>query len=119
MRPCSGQGNGARQVVSGIVRNADVPVSVRILDAEPDADASSWDHLTECSLVDGAGGDVDPSQGELIADALRAPGELGQGLGEDPTLHGGVERRGPPGPPSAVLGMQAVRAYCARRPFRA
>ena len=34
----------------GTVRNMNVPVTVEILDVEPDSDLDSWDHVTECSL---------------------------------------------------------------------
>jgi hypothetical protein len=34
----------------GTVRNTDVPVTVEVLEAEPEQDFAAWDHVTECSL---------------------------------------------------------------------
>ena len=34
----------------GTVRNMNVPVSVEVLDVEPEPDFTSWYHVTECSL---------------------------------------------------------------------
>jgi len=34
----------------GTVRNMDVPVSLQILDRQPDDDSSQWDHVVEASL---------------------------------------------------------------------
>lgn len=35
----------------GTVRNMDVPVTVEILESEPEPDFASWDHVTECSIA--------------------------------------------------------------------
>jgi hypothetical protein len=58
--------------------------------------------------VDGAGGDVDPSHRERVADALRSPGGLRQGLGQDAPLEHCIECGRPPGAPLPVLGMQPL-----------
>ena len=34
----------------GTVRNMNVPVTVEVLDGEPDRDVELWDHVTECSM---------------------------------------------------------------------
>jgi hypothetical protein len=35
----------------GTVRNADVPVSIEVLDREPSFDAEQFDHVVECSIA--------------------------------------------------------------------
>jgi len=53
---------------------------------------------------------VDPAQGQLIGDPLRAPSGLSQRLGDDPALDLGVERGRPTRPPATMLGVKPVSA---------
>lgn len=61
----------------GTVRNMDVPVEVEILETEPDADFSKWDHVVEASLDVGSGRIVIAGCTDYFPDAQRievAPG---------------------------------------------
>ncbi|QOZ34784.1 hypothetical protein [Bradyrhizobium sp. CCBAU 53421] len=61
----------------GTVRNMDVPVGVEILDAEPDADFTKWDHVVEASLDVASGRIVIAGCTDYFPDAQRievAPG---------------------------------------------
>jgi len=34
----------------GTVRNMDVPVTIEVLDVEPELDSEKWDHINQCSI---------------------------------------------------------------------
>lgn len=55
----------------GTVRNMNVPVTVEVLDAEPDSDLESWDHVTECSLEAPTGRIVIAGCTDYFPDAAR------------------------------------------------
>ena len=55
----------------GTVRNMAVPVSVEVLDAEPENDAESWDHVTECGLAVPTGRIVIAGCTDYFPDATR------------------------------------------------
>lgn len=61
----------------GTVRNMNVPVAVEMLDAEPDSDLASWDHVTECSLEVPTGLIVIAGCTDYFPDAARIEGEPG------------------------------------------
>ena len=61
----------------GTVRNIDVPVIVEILDAEPDSNFGSWDHVTECSLEISTGRLVIAGCTDYFPDAARIEVEPG------------------------------------------
>jgi hypothetical protein len=57
----------------GTVRNMMVPVSVEILESEPEMDFASWDHVTECSLDAPSGRIVIAGCTDYFPDAARIP----------------------------------------------
>ena len=61
----------------GTVRNMNVPVTVEVLDAEPDSDLDSWDHVTECSLEVATGRIVIAGCTDYFPDAARIEAKPG------------------------------------------
>jgi hypothetical protein len=55
----------------GTVRNMNVPVTVEILEHEPDDDASEWDHVVEASLDVASGRVVIAGCTDYVPDAMR------------------------------------------------
>ena len=55
----------------GTVRNTDVPVTVNILEHEPDDDSSEWDHVVEASLDVASGRIVIAGCTDYFPDAMR------------------------------------------------
>ncbi len=67
--------------------------------------------------VDRAGGHDEAPHPELVADALRAPAGLRQGLGHDAPFDLGIERRRPPRAPLAPLRVKAVGPVAPEAPL--
>jgi hypothetical protein len=61
----------------GTVRNMDVPVTVELLDGEPDSDVDVWDHVAECSLETSTGRIVIAGCTDYFPDASRIEVEPG------------------------------------------
>jgi len=61
----------------GTVRNMDVPVTVELLDAQPDSDFKDWDHVTECAIEVLSGRIVIAGRTDYFPDASRIDVEPG------------------------------------------
>ena len=55
----------------GTVRNMNVPVVVEVIDRQPDADLSAWDHVNECTLELPSGRVVIAGCTDYLPDAAR------------------------------------------------
>ena len=55
----------------GTVRNMQVPVSVEVLDAQPEPDFEAWDHIAECSIEVPSGRIVIAGCTDYFPDAAR------------------------------------------------
>ena len=55
----------------GTVRNTDVPVTIEILEREPECDAGDFDHIVECSIALDSGVLVAAGTTDYLPDAKR------------------------------------------------
>ncbi|CAA2100197.1 hypothetical protein [Variovorax paradoxus] len=61
----------------GTARNMDVPVTVEILDAPPPLEPDRWDHIVECTLVNGSANLAIAGCTDYFPDAARIPAPPG------------------------------------------